>query len=107
MSISESFDKSQFANGSAICKAYKKDIKDWILLDSTIILLEKLLIEIQLKNNKVEPDYSIESIMDCYSDILEYREEDIFIHPVLRTYLVQWCDKHLARLTDWGKQHYQ
>jgi len=95
--------ESGFINGTAMCVANDREIREWFSNQSTIELLDAIAEDFNLEVNQgISPDSTVSSISAAYPDLVVSRRGSpsngggTWIHADLAVPLAQWCSPRFA-----------
>ena len=94
---------SGFINGTAMCVANDREIREWFSNQSTVELLEVLseYLNLEVKGG-ISPNSTISRVSEIYPDLVVSRRGSpingggTWIHPDLAIPLAQWCNPRFA-----------
>jgi hypothetical protein len=104
--------ESGFINGTAMCVANHKEIREWFANQSTVELLEALAEDLNFEIKQgISPDSTISTISAAYPDLVVSRRGSpangggTWIHPDLAVPLAQWCSAKFAlQVSRWTQE---
>ena len=104
--------RNGFINGTAMCVANDKEIREWFSNQSTIDLLEALTEDLALETKGgISPNSTIAMVSAVYPDLVISRRGSpangggTWVHPDLAVPLAQWCSPRFAlQVSRWTQE---